>query len=262
MTRLRVYIPGALCVWLTVAQLSASDILSVKLTAPVNDFAGILAPGTIQALDDLSKTVFQKAGVSLVCVTYPSLGGITIEDAANRLHENAGIGKKETDEGVLVLLSMQERKIRIECGYGVEGYLTDLKTSVILQQATEKYLSVNQWDPALTFILYQITSIIAQEKGIELKALMPKHSGNNENAFRQISLKPLQKIIFVIILVLLLSTRTGRSILFWFLISSAFRGRSRGSFGGGGFGGSFGSFGGFGGFGGGRSGGGGASRGF
>lgn len=241
---------------------TSANILDSKPSGAINDFANILSPNTKALLEQLCIRVHEKTGVAMVCATFSSLEENDIDDITNRLYQKWGIGKKGSDEGVLVLLAMKERKIRIETGYGVEGYITDYKATAIRREATDQYLSQNRFDQGLTQIFYSLTNLIAEEKQVTLETLIPGNlSAAPVRVARQEpgqSLNPLQVLFLILIILFLLGSRTGRTILFWFLLSSL-SGR-RGS-GGGGFGGGF-SGGGFGGFGGGMSGGGGSSGGF
>ncbi len=231
--------------------------------SPIADRAKIISNLTKAKLEQLSKNVHTQTGVALVMVTVPSLDGITIEEYANRLYEKWGIGQKGKDEGVLVLLAVKERKVRIETGYGVEGYITDLQESQIIRRAIESHLKSNQWDQGLALIMVSLTQLIAQEKGVSPESLMPQGQFPDRSVsyHKRKPTNPLQIIFFVIIIFLLLGTRPGRAMLPWILLMMM-SGSRRSRFGGGGFGGGFGGSGGFGGFGGGMSGGGGASGGF
>lgn len=240
----------------------SGDILALKPSGAINDFANLLSPETKRNLEQLSINVWKKAEVALVMVTIPSLEGNSIDGITNRLYEKWGIGKKGKDEGVLVLLALKERKIRIETGYGIEGYITDLKANTIRITATERFLSKDNWNDGLSFIFGSFVKLIAKEKNIPIEDLLSvnQHYGNYRRDSRQ-RINPLQFLFFIVILLILLGTRTGRSMLPWILLGLL--GSSRRTYsGGGGFGGGFGSSGGFGGFGGGMSGGGGSSGGF
>lgn len=241
-----------------------ADILSTPApNTAINDYAKILSSETRRTLEQLSINVYQKTGVALVLATFPSLEGGTIDGITNRLYEKWGIGKKGSDEGVLVCLAMKEGKIRIETGYGVEGYITDLLTSQIRRNATVRYLSKNQWDQGLSLVMYSLTQLIAQEKEISLEGLLPEgQPAAQVRPYRtRRKVNPLQWIFGFFTILFLLGTRTGRAMLPWILLA-LMSGSRRSHFGGGGFGGGFGDSGGFGGFGGGMSGGGGSSGGF
>ena len=99
-------------------------------TGFVNDFANIISP-TIQA--DLESRLSQ-SGLEIAVVTVPNLGDETIETYAVKLFEEWGIGDEEKDNGVLFLIAPQERQVRIEVGYGLEGVLTDAQSNGIIQK--------------------------------------------------------------------------------------------------------------------------------
>ncbi len=236
----------------------SGSILKSEPTGPINDFAGFLNARTNASLDLLCNSVFKKTGVAMVLATAASLEGNDVDDMANRLYEAWGIGKKGVDEGVLVLLAMKERKIRIEVGYGSEGYITDLMASQIRQNATNRYLAQNRWDEGITLIFLSLTQLIAKEKGYTMEELVPS-SHRMAVSPKQVESRPfgfVRGLFFILFILFLLGTPMGRAMLPWLLLS-AMSGSRRSSFGGGGFGG-----GGFGGFGGGMSGGGGSSGSF
>ncbi len=244
-----------------IVAVSDADILSLKPSGPINDYANLLSQNSRELLSNLSDKIYRKTGVAVVLATLPSLEENEIDDITNRLYEKWGIGDKGKDEGVFVLLAVKERKIRIETGYGSEGYVTDLKASEIRRNASEKYLSQDRWDEGISLIFLSLAGLIAQEKEVPLKELI---SGNQQLNVSHVNrphrgINPVNIIFIILLILFLLGSRTGRAMLPWLLLASM--GSSRRSFGGGGFGGGFGG-GSFGGFGGGMSGGGGSSGSF
>src|SRR5690349_20790781 len=89
-----------------------------KLTGRVVDEAGLLDPAREAALSQKLQTLEQQTGRQLVVATLPSLERRTIEDYGYRLGRAWGIGDKEEDDGVLLIVAPNERKVRIETGYG------------------------------------------------------------------------------------------------------------------------------------------------
>jgi len=248
---------GRLICGLLVAALCVSSratLLEQKPVGAVNDFAGVLSDDTKSSCEQLSRVLLQKTGVSLVLVTAPSLDGGDIDDVANRLFKIWGIGRKGADEGVLVLVALAERSIRIETGYGAEGYITDAQSKRIIRDIATPYLSKGQWDPGIFNTLVALGELAARAHNTSLNDLIgyeaPPSSGpaSGEN----LRLNPVTIVCGVLLLLFLVGTRVGRSILFMLILPSVFSG-GRSRYGSSGFGG------GFGGFGGGMSGGGGAS---
>lgn len=98
----------------------------------VNDFAGLLAPEDRQALETRLATLERDTTAEVAVVTVKSLEGRALEEYATALFTEWGIGKKGKDNGVLVLVAVDDRAMRIEVGYGLEGVLPDgLAGSVI-----------------------------------------------------------------------------------------------------------------------------------
>jgi uncharacterized protein len=220
----------------------------------VNDFAGVISSRYERSMDLLAREVLQKTGVSVVVVTVKSIEDNDPADYANRLYEAWGIGTKGEDKGVLIFLTLKERRIRIETGYGVEGILPDGRVGEVLDRYSVPYLKQGDYGKGLANAMAALSTIIAKDAGVSLtgQPVIPAMKRPKERrGFNLFSL-----ILFFIIMSMLLGTRQGRAMLPWILLMLMMGGR-------GGGGGSFGGFGGgFGGFGGGMSGGGGAGRGF
>jgi len=91
----------------------------------VNDFAGVIPKSYEQKIFSITAELLQKTSIPLVIVTMPDIDGAEYNDYANRLYSRWGIGKAGEDKGVLIFVTVKERKMRIETGYGVEGILPD-----------------------------------------------------------------------------------------------------------------------------------------
>ncbi|MDB5447267.1 MAG: hypothetical protein JWQ97_2584 [Phenylobacterium sp.] len=104
------------------------------LTGRVVDNAHILSPAAVQKLDQDLAGLEQQTGHQMVVATIPDLQGYDIADYGYQLGRAWGIGRKGQNDGVVFLVAPNERKVRIEVGYGLEPVLTDALSSVILQQ--------------------------------------------------------------------------------------------------------------------------------
>src|SRR5262245_1437309 len=91
----------------------------------INDFAGVLDADARADLQSIVRDTEQKTTAEIAVATVQSLGDMTVEEYANRLFREWGIGKKGKDNGILVLVAPTERKMRIEVGYGLEPILPD-----------------------------------------------------------------------------------------------------------------------------------------
>ncbi len=102
-------------------------------TGHVNDFAQILTVEQRQELEARLTTYTQQTTHEIAVVTIPALTDETIETYAEKLFQEWGIGKTKQDNGVLLLISRDDRKLRIEVGYGLEPELTDAESSSIIR---------------------------------------------------------------------------------------------------------------------------------
>jgi uncharacterized protein len=106
-----------------------------ELTGRVVDQAGVMSPESKNDIETKSKTLEDKSGIQLVVATVKSLQGSDIETYANQLFRFWKLGEAKKNNGVLLLVAPNERKVRIEVGYGLEGTLTDALSSVIISSA-------------------------------------------------------------------------------------------------------------------------------
>src|SRR5690606_6050567 len=100
----------------------------------VTDYANIFSSAEKNKLENLLVSFENKTTNQVAVVTINTLSGNTIENAALRIFENNGLGQKDLDNGVLVLFAKNDRKVRIEVGFGLEGVLTDALSSRIIRQ--------------------------------------------------------------------------------------------------------------------------------
>jgi uncharacterized protein len=100
----------------------------------VNDFANVLQAEDRTTLEELLAAVERETTAEIALVTVRGLGGRPVEEYANRLFQEWGIGKKGRDNGVLILVARDDREIRIEVGYGLEGVLPDGFAGAIIRE--------------------------------------------------------------------------------------------------------------------------------
>ncbi len=224
----------------------------------VSDFAGVVDAGSREQLERYCAAVEKATGAQLALVTVATLEGEPVEDVANSIFRGWGVGQKGKNEGALLLLSVRDRKSRLELGYGLETLLVDAQAGDLLR-AMRPALRQEHYGEALM--------AAAQSLGDKIAAA--KHVAIQERLTRRVPRQTQDSIpwatilggLFVVFLVVRGMGRGGggggflTGMLLGNLLGGGFSGGSRG---GGGFGGSD-SGGGFGGFGGGDSGGGGAS---
>lgn len=242
----------------------------------VNDYAGVLTSDQKTSLENNLSDYNQKTTNEVAALFVKSLNGGDINDFAVRVFENWKIGKKGKDNGILFVAAIDERKMRIEVGYGLEPALTDTDTGNIIRNSIAPQFKDGKYYEGT---LAGITAIENHISGTETPA--PSAASNTAG-------NVLFVIIFILVFFLITSLIIARiflgimSVVFgkkaysrlrknkdknwfwkWLFFWSLFSGRGRGPGGwGGGFSGGGGGGGSFGGFGGGSSGGGGASGGW
>jgi uncharacterized protein len=221
----------------------------------------VIDPASKAQLEAYGGIVEQSTGAQMALVTIASLEGEPIEDVANTIFRAWGVGQKGKNEGILLLLSIGDRRSRLEVGYGLEPILPDgLAGSILREMRTA--LRQGDYGDAMMAAAETIGSAIAKAKNVELVARLPRRTQPAvSDSF------PFPVLIGGVFLLLFLMRMGGRGrrgggggtgILPWLILGNMMGGSMGGGRGGGGFGG-FDSGGGFGGFGGGDSGGGGAS---
>ena len=228
----------------------------------VSDFARVIDPSSLQRIEQLCQELEDKTGAQLTVVTIESLKGEPIEDFAVKLFEQWGIGKKDKSNGLLLLIAVQDRKSKIEVGYGFEPVITDGISGEILR-SLRPYFRANQYGEGLYQGAFALASRVAESSGVQLSpnpGANPLRIQNKREPHPAIgSLGTLIFLGIFFLLPLLLSARKKqiyRTPPGRFYRGGGFPG-GMGGFGGMGGGGS--DSGGFGGFGGGQSGGGGGS---
>jgi uncharacterized protein len=219
-----------------------------KLEGRVNDFANVLTAAQRQQLEQLLVDEENRTSNQIAILTGRSLDGDTIEDFSLRAAEGWKLGQKSRDNGVLVVAAIQDHKMRIEVGKGLEGALTDAISSQIIRNEMAPKFRSGDFAGGLTA---GVTAIGKAIRG-EFKAIAPKHG-------KPADIGPVLFWMFVLAVFLLSHLRFGRYRNHW-LGPYWYSGSSGGSFSSGGFsGGGFSSGGGGFSGGGGSFGGGGAS---
>ena len=240
----------------------AVDWKTLQPQGYLSDFANVVPEANRAPLEAYCAAVEHSTGAQIALVTIPSLEGEPIEDVANTIFRAWGVGQKGKDEGIMMLVAVQDRRDRLEVGYGLEPILPDGLAGSILRQMRPA-LRQGDYGDAMLAAAETIGSAIAKAKHVTIADGPPRRY--RPSASESI---PWPMILGGIFLVLWLMRAGaprgyggfGGGGILPALILGNLMGRSTwGSRGGGGFGGFDSSDGGFGGFGGGDSGGGGAS---
>ncbi len=130
----KIYKKSIFVFFLLIAVLFSSFALDVpQLTGPVVDNANLFSTQKLESLSQNLRGIYENGGPQIVVLTIKTLDGESIENFSINVAEKWKIGSKESDNGVILTVALEERKIRIEVGYGLEGELTDAKCSLIIR---------------------------------------------------------------------------------------------------------------------------------
>ncbi len=219
----------------------------------VNDYANLFSSSQKQQLETKLRQIQQETSSQVSILTIKSLEGETIEGYSIKVADQWKLGTKDKDNGLLIVVSKNDRKVRIEVGYGLEGVVTDLESDYIIRKTIIPEFRKGNYFQGLYEATGQLGGLITKEFQISPEEL----AKTKKNATRRRKTHIPVGLIVFILFVIFGGFRRGRrgNGLLWLLLLSGGRGggSSRGGFGGGsGFGGGGGGFfGGGGGFGGG-----------
>src|SRR5205823_10448647 len=146
----------------------ALDLNSLKPQGYVSDFANVIDADTRAKIENYAARVEHASGVQMAFVTLNTLDGEPIEDVANTLYRKWGVGKKGKDEGIMLLLAIQDRKDRIEVGYGLEPILPDGFVGGVLREV-RPLLQQQQYGQAMLAGAEEMGSRISAAKGVALE---------------------------------------------------------------------------------------------
>jgi uncharacterized protein len=242
-----------------------------ELTQPVNDFAHVIDAASAAEIDRVSRALSAATGDVIVVATvdtYRPYGDI--QEMAVKLFENhgRGIGQKGKDNGLLVLLAMAERGVKIEVGYGLEPWITDGYAGETIRVVMNPEFRAGRYGAGLRAGVLRLAGRIAQGRNVSLQDVPPPVVFSRPGGRAPTPFWLILVIFFAILIVSRIGGGRGRRRRYWgggpwsgwsSGVGPFGGGWTGGGFGGSGGGGGGGFGGGFGGFDGGRSGGGGAS---
>ena len=215
------------------------------LSGRVVDEADLLPPDREAALTEELRLLEEETGAQVVVLTVPSLEGEVLEDYSLRVAETWGIGRGEVDDGAVLLVARDDRQLRIEVGYGLEGTLPDLAASRIIRNVIVPRFKAGDFPGGIEEGVASIAGAIRKEPGA-----VPPDPPSPQGGFEPgCVVFPIVFFLFFVLPILRASRggrRGRRRSGFPIFIPGSFGGGGGGggSFGGGGFSGGGGSFGG------------------
>lgn len=146
----------------------------------VNDYANILSKDTKQYIMDKSVALNNVDETQIVVVTVKDLEGNSIEDYAVDLFRKFGIGDSKKNNGILILVSVSDRRLRIEVGYGLEGIINDGKAGRIRDEYMIPYLRDDDWNNGIKNGYDAIYSEIVKQNNLNIDYTEPVNPNNDD----------------------------------------------------------------------------------
>lgn len=196
----------------------------------VNDYAGILSADARSRIESSLAAYDAQTSTEIVIVTFRSLEGGSLEDVSMRLAEKWKIGKKKKDNGVILIFALEERVVRIEVGYGLEGTITDAVSSSIIRTVIAPKFRTGDYDGGTADAVNALMKAAAGEYTADASDGGELSSLANDPTVRVIVLIALAVIVFLFIIDLVRymgykRTQSGNGgrygLLEWFLLFSA-----------------------------------------
>jgi uncharacterized protein len=222
-----------------------AEFAAPRLSGPVVDHADMLSASTEARLDRALRALKVQSGTQLVVLTVKSLEGMTIEQASIQVTDDWKLGSKNEDDGVLLMIARDERKIRIEVGQGREGDLTDAHSKRIIDETMTPLFRTGDVDAGVIVGVYQIAQRTNPE--VNLTAILEGGGTRRGSRGHRRQTSPASAFLFLLFGAITVMSRMGRfgyrggigrrGAYLW---GAGALGGSRGFGGGGGLGGGFG----------------------
>ena len=152
------------------------DLKSIDIKQNVSDFAGIIEDSYIEKIDSYIQDIEEKTTLEIAIVTLKSLGGRPIDEFALEIFNKFGVGKKNNNNGILLLISAGDSKFRIEIGIGLEDILSDRFNDNLANKVISPGFHNNRAGPSILKFVKKISSRI-REKGFSNLAIVSWLSG-------------------------------------------------------------------------------------
>ena len=144
---------------------SSGFALSVpKLTNPIVDNASLISDGVELNLNQQLMDLSDSTGAQLAILTIPTLDGEVLESYSMKVVEDWKLGSAEKDTGVLLLIALEERSIRIEVGYGLEGVLTDTKCGLIIRNVIAPEFRNGNYSEGIVNAINNIVGLVKNDE--------------------------------------------------------------------------------------------------
>lgn len=177
----------------------ASSIFALSvpnLTSPIIDNANLISDGVEQNINNQLEDLSDSTGIQLAVLTIPTLEGEVLESYSMKVAETWELGSAEKDTGVLLLIALEERSIRIEVGYGLEGVLTDTKCGLIIRNVIAPEFRNGNYQAGIVNAVNNMVGLVKGDESLVSKRVLNESSGDS-GAFIFMGVVLLYGFIFV-----------------------------------------------------------------
>lgn len=197
-----------LCALILIFSLSFSSF-AISLPEPtndffVNDYVNIIDEDDEAEIMKIGADLYEQTTAQVIIVTIDSLDGHDVDEYALELGRKWGVGSEENDNGVVILLSLSDREISIQVGYGLEGCLNDGKVGRILDDYAIPYLSSDEYSIGLIEAYKAVTYVVCEEYGVELNPDYQIDNYSDDNSYSDNSEEGTAQIMLVVTTVALI----------------------------------------------------------
>ena len=189
----------------------------------VNDYVGILTQEEKERIISIGKELEDKTGAQAVTVIIDSTNGRPIENYALNLFRTWGIGQKDKDNGLLVLIAINDRNWRVEVGRGLEGAIPDALSNRVMESLAKEKFKTNDYGTGIVDSYSAFSDLIAEEYDVSLEKSLnitiPNNNNNNNNNSSIFEFSSLG--LFGILILIDIIFNRGRIIRFIIVISGS-----------------------------------------
>jgi uncharacterized protein len=182
------------------------------LSGRVNDYARMLSPDMVRSLDTVLTDLERTDSTQIVVLTIPTLAGQNLEEFSIKVAEAWRIGRKGVDNGVILLVAKEERKIRIEVGRGLEGKLTDLVSGRIIRNDIAPRLKAGDMDGGIQAGVSALVAVVKGEYRVPSQAETARVGSTQHEFPWALAFIFLIPIGFLIVLAVRHARRRGRPL--------------------------------------------------
>lgn len=170
--------------FINISALSAESIKNLPaMNGPVNDLANVISANDKSKLATYLNNLNTNTGIQIAVLTVKNLGGEPISNYAMAVAEKWQLGQKGEDNGVLLLVAVNDRELRIEVGYGLEGDLTDAKSGLIIRNTITPYFKDGDYSKGILAGAQQIAQTVAGEAaGTMDGVVVPSNTEDDDSA--------------------------------------------------------------------------------